>query len=331
MERGLADSPPPYPHGWFAAAFSSDIRPGTILTRKFMGRDIVVYRTKSGRLCASEAYCPHLGAHLGHGGRICGEAIECPFHGFRFGTDGNCVSTPYAGGMPPPAARLATLPVRECFGMVMVYHGASGEPPWEIEVSADDGGWRPLQKRKLRFHSHPQEVTENAVDYGHFGGVHNMGNFGVVTPLTIDGPRLRVTYRADKPVPITGAVSGCFDIRVDGLGYSIVEVSLNIGWTFRQLVLTTPTVGREVDAFLAVSVRRSRHRLVSLVLAPLERAWGRLVLELIVLELARDRKMWDHKKYLSKPALAGGDGPIGKYRRWARQFYPELRDGNDAE
>ena len=34
-----------------------------------------------------DAYCPHLGAHLGHGGIINGECIECPFHAWRWKTD----------------------------------------------------------------------------------------------------------------------------------------------------------------------------------------------------------------------------------------------------
>ncbi|NUS44763.1 MAG: Rieske (2Fe-2S) protein [Mycobacteriaceae bacterium] len=329
-ERGPVDSPPPYPYGWFAAGFSDEIRAGDITTRQFMGRDIIVYRTESGELCAAEAYCPHLGAHFGHGGRVCGEVIECPFHGFRFGSDGACASTPYEGGAPPPAARMGMLAVRECFGMVLVYHGPEATPSWEVETPTDDGGWRPLQKRKLKFRSHPQEVTENAVDYGHFDGVHNMGNFGVVKPLAVDGPRLRVTYTADYRLPIKGVWKGEFDIRVDGLGFSIVEVSLPFGWLFRQLVLTTPTQGREIDVYLAVSVRRTRTRILAAIAAPAERLWGQIVLRLIEIELGRDQRMWEHKKYLNSPALASGDGPIGRYRRWARQFYPGADNGNGA-
>ena len=33
--------------------------------------------------------------------------------------------------------------------------------------------------------------------------------------------------------------------------------------------------------------------------------------------------IWTHKRYVHPPALSKGDGPVGLYRRWARQFYPE--------
>ncbi|WP_425436809.1 Rieske 2Fe-2S domain-containing protein [Mycobacterium rhizamassiliense] len=41
-----------------------------------------MYRTKSGLARAIEAYCPHLGAHLGHGGKVLGDELHCPFHAF---------------------------------------------------------------------------------------------------------------------------------------------------------------------------------------------------------------------------------------------------------
>lgn len=40
-----------------------------------------------------------------------------------------------------------------------------------------------------------------------------------------------------------------------------------------------------------------------------------------VTDVGQDVPLWEHKRYLDAPALAVGDGPIGLYRRWARQFY----------
>jgi hypothetical protein len=50
-------------------------------------------------------------------------------------------------------------------------------------------------------------------------------------------------------------------------------------------------------------------------------------------------RIWEHKRYLARPALAAGDGPLGLYRKWTRQFYsaeagagwpPHLRNGEGA-
>ena len=38
-------------------------------------------------------------------------------------------------------------------------------------------------------------------------------------------------------------------------------------------------------------------------------------------EVGQDLDVWSYKRYIEKPILAKGDGPIGIYRRWAAQFY----------
>ena len=43
-----------------------------------------------------DAFCPHLGAHLGMGGTVEGNALRCPFHGWEFATSGACTAIPYA-------------------------------------------------------------------------------------------------------------------------------------------------------------------------------------------------------------------------------------------
>lgn len=320
--RGFSDSPPPYPYGWFAVAFSSELSNGKMLTARFIDRDIVVLRTASGAISAIEAYCPHLGAHLGHGGSVVGEEIRCPFHGFQFATSGRCTFSPY--GTPPPAARLGVLEAREICGVVMVWHGPSGETPWEIEAPDAGPEWRPLRTKKLTLHSHPQEVTENSVDFGHLSELHGFRNVRVVRDLAADGPRLRTSYAFTRTMPLIGGIDTEIDIRVDGLGFSLVEMTIPGGWAIRQLVLTTPVGERGVVAHIATSLRTRAKGLVGrAVWRPVETLIERAILYAVVLELRRDQPIWDNKKYLSRPALAAGDGPIGRYRRWARQFYSE--------
>lgn len=65
----------------------------------FKGENLVVFRTEEGSACILNAYCPHLGAHLGVGSRVVGDCVECPFHGWQFrGNDGQCTAIPYSLG-----------------------------------------------------------------------------------------------------------------------------------------------------------------------------------------------------------------------------------------
>jgi nitrite reductase/ring-hydroxylating ferredoxin subunit len=316
---------PPYPQGWYAVGFASELSPGRVLTRRFMGRDIVVFRTGSGRVFATEAHCPHLGAHLGHGGTVVGEALRCPFHNFTFDAHhGTCIETPY--GPPPPAARLRRLDLRQIHGVLLVFHDPNGDPPtWEVAdypQPADE--WMPLSHTMLKHRGHPQETTENSVDIGHFGTIHGFEDVRITEPLTVDGAQLRIRYVMRAPTfprrPGKGLDTD-FLVVADGLGFSRIEVTLpRLGWTVRQLVLATPVDPQQVEMRLAISARRHVGRAAPL-WKPIDATFQRVLLKQIASTVRLDIAIWTHKKFLDRPALAAGDGPIGPFRKWTRQFY----------
>ncbi len=39
------------------------------------------------------------------------------------------------------------------------------------------------------------------------------------------------------------------------------------------------------------------------------------------MDISQDFVIWQHKRYVPPSMLAEGDGPVGKYRQWAEQFY----------
>jgi len=91
----------PIPFGWFCVAITADLKVGEVKPLKYFGRELVMFRTESGEPKVLDAFCPHLGAHLGHGGKVVGESIACPFHGWQFDGSGHCTAVPYAKAMPP--------------------------------------------------------------------------------------------------------------------------------------------------------------------------------------------------------------------------------------
>ncbi len=179
---------PAVPDGWFFLCRTDELRPGTMKSGRWLGRDLVLWRTRSGRAVVSDAFCPHLGAHLGEGGEVRGDSLRCPFHGFCFDAEGACVSLPDAySGRPPPKARLATWPVHETHGMVLVHHHARGEgPTWQVPT-LDTDGWLPLQLHQWDVRAHPQETTENSVDVGHFTEVHGYHDVRTIKPARTEG------------------------------------------------------------------------------------------------------------------------------------------------
>ena len=64
------------PNGWFLMAYSEDLAVGDVRPLHYLDHDFVAVRGESGRVSVFDAYCPHLGAHLGHGGRVEGDGVR---------------------------------------------------------------------------------------------------------------------------------------------------------------------------------------------------------------------------------------------------------------
>src|SRR5690348_7814461 len=91
------------PNGWYQVAYTDELPARAVRTLRYFGRDLVAWRDDAGAAHVMDAYCPHLGAHLGHGGVVEGDSLRCPFHGWRFGGEGACVAIPGGLKIPPKA------------------------------------------------------------------------------------------------------------------------------------------------------------------------------------------------------------------------------------
>jgi len=119
-----------------------------------------------------------------------------------------------------------------------------------------------------------------------------------------------------------------FTIHVHGLGYSLVEVHIaSYDVQTRLLVCATPTVPGWIELRLALSIQEITHpqRIHPLLWLVPRALFNRFIAHLtfrgFIHDVQQDFEIWEHKRYIQPPALAKGDGPIGKYRTWARQFY----------
>jgi nitrite reductase/ring-hydroxylating ferredoxin subunit len=321
---------PPFPNGWYALAVAETIKKGEMQTKRFVGQDVILFRTESGEAAVTEAYCPHLGAHFGYGGKVVGECLRCPFHSFEFDTHGNCTKTGY-GTPPPPKAILKTYPVRERNGFILVYYDANGEEPtWEVPEE-DTTGWMPFKWIEWELKSHPQETAENSVDIGHFSETHGYTDVAMVAEPTSNGAYLTAKYAMSrtnflgkfaKPVRVE------FHAHAHGLGYSFVEAkTINYGIETRHYVQNIPTDNGKIILRIASRVKKvTEPQKISSLLYVVPRFALNAILNSIVFkgykhDVQQDFEIWENKKYIVRTPLAQGDGPIGLYRTWAKQFY----------
>lgn len=330
MNSCVTDRLHPYPSAWYALGFSKDLPAGGVWNRTFCGEDVVVFRTESGAISVAQAYCPHLGAHLGKGGVVRGEALECPFHAFRFDREGACVHVPY-GTKPPPLAVLKTWPTAEADGLVLVWHGIAGEGPTFAPPSHPTEGWSEIMGHEFFIRSHPQETTENSVDLGHLSVVHGYRDVAMLEALETRGAYLSAKYgmTRDNPfLPFMGDIRSEFRVHVHGLGVSVVDVEvLKLGFRFRFYVLSQPEDGEKIRLRIGVRMHQDHPLsrglplvggLVDALIRPLIQ---RATLAGLRHDVSQDFAIWEHKVYVAPPILAKGDGPVGPYRSWCKQFY----------
>jgi len=308
---------PPFPNGWFHVAWSDELARGEVRPLEAFGRQLVLLRDEEGEARVYDAFCPHLGAHLGVGGRVEGKNLRCPFHAWLFGPDGGCVEVPYAKRVPPKA-KLEAWRVAEANGVVMVWHHAEGaEPDHEIPSFPEigDAEWTPLEKRQWRIRTHSHEMGENQVDRAHFRYIH--GTVDVPECQGEPGGRVFKVYQKTPLRTPRGIVEGKIDVTAYGYGVSFVRFSGIVDTLLVACV--TPLDGEVVEANFAFTVKHLGN-------AEATAGVGKALIADIEKQMREDTPIWENKLYRSKPMLCDGDGPIGAYRRWARQFYSEPVD-----
>ncbi len=319
--------PMPIPFGWFAVAYSDELPPGKSKPVHYFGQELVLFRTESGRVALLDAYCPHLGAHLGYGihenagggGRIEGESIVCPFHAWKFNGDGFCTDVPYATNFPPKVKDkqcLRTYPITETNQLIWAwYHPDEAEPLWEVveheEANSDD--WAPLERYEWQLNTHPQDMAENAADPAHFLFVHRTASMPE-WETTYDGPCSRGVQRAKMPTP-RGEVDGAIHTGSMGPGQGFTRFE-GIADTF-LLGLVTPVDEENVHVRFAFTQPRVNGEVKG-------GGVNAAIIANIVGQLEEDAPIWEHKTYRPLPVLCDGDGPIAKFRKWYGQFYVDF-------
>ncbi|MGX1773728.1 Rieske 2Fe-2S domain-containing protein [Nocardia brasiliensis] len=332
---------------------STELRPGAVQRRRFMGKDIVLYRTRSGLLRATHPYCPHLGAHFGVGGKVDGEDLVCPFHAFAFAPSGECVRT--GTGDPPPKVRLSTLPTREVNGLMVVWHHREGGlPNWEV-TPVDMAGFPTPSLYTFTLRDHPQDIMENSIDTAHLPVVHG-ADYAITRPPDFSGRTAVVNVKTSVNKHTYGPLSRVEmvgELFISGLGWFAGRALLP-EWNTRinSWVLPTPIDPTHLTLrlMLSVQVHAEKRRTVPKLGPAFDTAMSRLVTRIampyLILDVKNDFPIWQNKTYKSRPRLVKGDGPIMAYRRWAKQFYdateynaalgaepgrsPSLADGSDS-
>jgi nitrite reductase/ring-hydroxylating ferredoxin subunit len=300
------------PNGWFQVAYGDEVAVGDVVKLEYFGQDLILFRGEDGRARVFDAYCPHLGAHLGVGGVVVGNGVRCPFHAWEFDGEGVCSKIPYAKRIPP-RAKVRPWEVDEKNGLIMVWYDKQGRPPaYELpevpEYASDD--WSPYYRRDWVIRSRNQELAENIADPAHFRFVHRTSEIPEAKAWIEDH-----VLRVQMEYPITPGDEpqhGSIDVSCWGFGFGISR--------FRGIVDTTVVIsGTAIDD-------EHVHNRLSFMVKKREtpeatEGLGRAFVSEITRQFAEDMPIWENKTFWRQPVLCDGDGPIATLRKWGQQFY----------
>lgn len=178
--------------GWYVVGKSQELKKGKTLSKTIFNHQLVLFRTSSGKACALDAFCPHMGMDLAKG-KVVGETIKCLFHEWRFTATGECVDIPCLKGKVTSGRSANAYPVEEKYGFIWVYPDKEA-PDSVFEIDELKG--KPVLYTDLapfRRKAHPHITMMNSIDEQHMRSVHKL-------PLDLDvaieeeGTRFKVTF-----------------------------------------------------------------------------------------------------------------------------------------
>jgi len=308
----------PIPNGWFAVEFSRELHEGDVKPVHYCGEDLVLFRTRSGEAKVLDAFCPHMGAHLGYGGRVMGETIRCPFHAWQFdGNSGDCTHIPYCERVPVNA-KVRSWDVQEKNGLIWIwYHSEHEAPQWDFpeqpvfdRTSEESADWSEPRIFDVILEAHIQDTHENNNDAVHFLYVHNSTSIpeSEIT-YTPDSTHYRITNVNEVEYPF-GTFKMIFHRDSWGLGLNCMDMQGIPGAGLMMFAATTPIDEHRVHSRWQLTATRNMVDIA-----------GEEFMHTIVKGVEQDFDIWKHMVHRETPAFCEKDNYLGDYRKWARQFY----------
>jgi nitrite reductase/ring-hydroxylating ferredoxin subunit len=307
---------PKYPVSWYLFCTANEIRRGPV-SKNFLGRRLVAYRTSAGQVVVMDARCSHLGADLGQG-RVIGEAIQCPFHHWEYGPDGHCRRIPAQADIPA-FARQRCYPAVERHGLVFIFNGRQPLFPLPFFPECRPDDLVPAKPFGTELDCPWYLVSANAHDLQHFRAAHDR--------------RLQGNPVADTPHPYARRASGTFTIvgrslrdrltrrfAGDAVTLSFVDWCGTLGFTtatFHRtvsygLVSVVPTESGGTQVAVIVFIRRANNRLARVLFDPIQLAVRRYF---IMKFLAEDAALLDGVRY-NPGGLIECDRHMAEYFDW---------------
>ncbi len=158
---------------WYIVCFERELKHKNPIGKTILGKDIVVFKSKEGKVHVLEDRCCHRNVHLSLG-YVQDNHIKCGYHGWEYNGKGKCVEIPSLrpDQSIPNAACLKTFPSKIQHKIVWVYIGDESQLD-----EADIPLFKELDDWHFVFNYHEVKgdiklIAESLFDAQHINHVH---------------------------------------------------------------------------------------------------------------------------------------------------------------
>lgn len=188
MDEAVGVSRPPEPERalwlencWYQAAWSHELAPASLLARRILDRDVVLYRDSAGSLFALEDRCPHRFAPLS-AGTLKDGILRCGYHGLGFNGQGRCVLNPH--GAITSALQVRAFPAIERHQAAWVWMGDADRCDPSLLPSLEFIDTTPETAKFFGYMdtaANYELLTDNILDLSHADYLHPHSLGGIMT------------------------------------------------------------------------------------------------------------------------------------------------------
>ena len=308
----------PYPYGWYAVCLSDELSQTRPKPLSFFGKEFVALRDNNNKPHIFDAYCPHMGAHLGYRGIAYDGKLSCPLHGWTFDSNGLCVNAPFAKKTPCyTASRLKSYETIELLGVIFIWFHVDNTKPLFMLPGFDESdkkSWTKSKSFSMSFRSHVQEIRENFCDETHFHFVHRQQKPAFIN-FEATGPVATVRSSLEGLTELTLKNYPSVETEATMYGPGIMAVRTNGFVTATSIALTTPINQNFVQFRLLTFGKKSNY------FPGLGNIFRFLQDFYAFNDLLLEGSVWNHKIYKQRPLLQQNERTIPKFRAWYKQFY----------
>ncbi|MCP2039973.1 nitrite reductase/ring-hydroxylating ferredoxin subunit [Neisseria sp. HSC-16F19] len=177
-----------WPQSWYVVARADAVPAGRVISGHLGGHAWVLYRGQDGVLRASDAFCPHMGAHL-RTATVAGDTLVCALHA--------CHIHPQTSPPPKPEHAGCHLsarawPCAEQFGLIWLHPPADKTAPLPFADAADSAHW--LNGGPQTIAADWRAMICNGFDLAHMRAVHQREVVGKPVFERLPEGGLRMTY-----------------------------------------------------------------------------------------------------------------------------------------